>query len=92
MEKQSAIMQMYKKERGHCDRIPQSERYKKCLDEVIKRDDEMRGALEKYPKLLELYQKATEALWDLDVVYGDDHYYEGFRFGVLMGLDIAGME
>ena len=90
MEKQSAIKQMYEKQRGHYESVPQSEKYRKCLDEVIKRDDEMREKLEKYPKLLELYQKASDAFWDLDVAYADDHYYEGFCFGVLMGLEIAG--
>ena len=86
----SAVEDMYEMKRGNYGSVEQSEQYKKCLDEVIKCDDEMREALRKYPKLLELYKKATDALDALSVVCADDHYIEGFRFGALMGLDIAG--
>ncbi|MBR2441682.1 MAG: hypothetical protein IKB20_01220 [Clostridia bacterium] len=87
----SAIRDMYEMRKGNYDSILQSEEYQKSLDEVIKCDDEMRKALKKNPKLLALYQKATSALDTLCVVGADDHYIEGFKFGVLMGLDIAGM-
>lgn len=87
----SAIKDMYEKRRGHYESVVHGEEYQKCLDKVIKCDDEMRGALKKNPKLLELYQKATRALDALSVAGEDDYYVEGFKFGVLMGLDIAGM-
>ncbi len=87
----SAVKDMYEKRRGHYESVPHGEEYEKCLDEVIKCDDEMQEALKKNPKLLQLYKKATDALDALSVVCGDDYYTEGFKFGVLMGLDIAGM-
>ena len=88
----SAIKDMYEKRRGHYESVVHGEEYQKCLDEVIKCDDEMREALKKHPKLLELYQKSTNALDALSVAEEDDYYIEGFKFGVLMGLDIAGIK
>lgn len=87
----SAIRDMYEMVKGHYDSVAQTEEYRKCLDEVIKYDDEMREALRDNSKLLELYKKTTGALDELHLVCADDHYIEGFRFGVLMGLDIAGI-
>ncbi len=87
----SAIRDMYEKRRGHYESVPHGEEYDKCLEELVKCDDEMREALKENPKLLQLYKKTTDALDALSIVCEDEHYIEGFKFGVLMGLDIAGM-
>ena len=59
------------------------------MDEYLKHDDEIRSKLSEFPDLLKLYEKATDSLELLNCEAEDNYYLEGFRFGVLMGLDIA---
>ena len=44
-----------------------------------------------YPDLLELYEKANDATDTLHCESAGTHYTEGFKFGFLMGLEVAGM-
>ena len=89
MKRKSAIMQMYYGERGNVERISCSEEYYKLLEVVIKSEEELRKELEKIPKLFELYKKTIEAIDALNDEQLDNYYLEAFRFGFLMGLDVA---
>lgn len=89
MKRKSAIMQMHYCERGSYEDVPCSNEYFKLLDEYVKNDSEIRVKLSEFPNLLELYKKANDSLEILNCESEDNHYLEGFRFGVLIGLDIA---
>ena len=90
MGKLSPIMQMYYGRRGSYEKIPCSKEYFKLLEKVIENDDELREKLSAYPELLKLYKKTNESIEALHCESADNHFAEGFKFGVLMGLDIAG--
>ena len=90
MEKLSPIMQMYYGHRGNYEKIPCTKEYFKLLEKVIENDDELCEKLSAYPELLELYKKTNESIEALHCESADSHFSEGFKFGVLMGLDIAG--
>lgn len=90
MKRKSAIMQMHYHERGSYEDVPCSNEYFKLLDEYVKNDSEIRAKLSNFPDLLELYKKANDSFEILNFEDEDNHYLEGFRLGVLMGLDIAG--
>ncbi len=89
MKRKSAIMQMYYHERGGYEDIPRSNEYFKLLDEYVKNDSEIRDKLSEFPNLLELYKKANDSLEILNCESEDNHYLEGFKFGLLIGLDVA---
>lgn len=89
MRKNSAIMQMYYGERGQYDHIPYSDEARRLLDEFIKEDAQFRAHLSNFPDLLKLYEKVNDSIEALNCETEDNYYAEGFRFGFLMGLDVA---
>ena len=48
-----------------------------------------RSKLEKYPELLQEYDKVNRVQGDLSRLEANDSFLEGFRLGVLLGLDLA---
>ena len=72
----SAILQMYFGERGNCEQIPQSMKYRNLLDDFL--DSERL-----------LYNAIASALEQVNIESAQNHFSEGFRFGLLMGLDVA---
>lgn len=89
MKRKSAIMQMYYMERGNFEKVPCSDEYFRLLEEFVKKDEEMRAQLSEFPHLLDLHKNATTALDFLNCEAEDNHYLEGFKFGLLMGLEAA---
>lgn len=89
MEEYSAIQDMYCGRRGTSEYIKHSQRYQELLTEYIEATEELERELKKFPKLLALYEKAEELNGEMQAESVNMHYCEGFRFGVLMGLDIA---
>ncbi|MDR1092620.1 MAG: hypothetical protein LBL66_00555 [Clostridiales bacterium] len=86
----SAILQMYYGERGQNDMIQSTEAHRKLGNEVVRYEEELNGKLAAYPELLGLFKKICNAAWRLN---GEDvslHFAEGFKFGLLMGLEVAG--
>ena len=71
------------------EQITLSEEYKKRLNEVVKQDDKMLTLLKTSPELLSQYRKATDALDNLNSVGCDDYYVEGFKTGLLLGIEVA---
>ena len=63
--------------------------HKKFLDELIDADDQIRNLLKSDDPLLVLYTKSMDYL---EGVYFEEiacYYTAAFRFGVLLGLDVA---
>ncbi|MBQ8373997.1 MAG: hypothetical protein IJX98_00290 [Clostridia bacterium] len=90
MKHYSAILQMYNGQRGKFEDVPLHEDYLSILDSVIKEEKNLQTKLQGNQEALDLHVKITNLLDELDIVGKEAHFREGFRFGVLMGLDIAG--
>ena len=88
----SAIRDMYEKRRGNYESIPLNSEYEKLSREYDKIEEEFLGRFGNIPDLTKSYNKAIDAFMDMEIEYANCHYLEGFRFGVLMGLEIAGMK
>lgn len=90
MDIKSAIKAMYFMERGTFDKIGYSKSYDEALQNSGFFDDELKRKLKNRKELLDLYKKTDEAHQRLCSENAYLHFAEGFRFGVLMGLDVAG--
>ncbi len=87
----SPILQMFLEERGTANalaRIPDAYLRKDSLQSEL--EDKFKEKYKKFPKLMKLHDEIVNELC-ADMSLECDYYYvEGFRFGVLLGLDIAG--
>ena len=90
MEMKSPIAQIYYGENGLQELIPQSEKYKKALSEVVKKDEEIREKWKNNPEALKLYDEFVWAKGNMQCEEVENHFVEGFRFGFLMALDVMG--
>ena len=61
--------------------------YSRLLEIVVKDDDEMRVKLAGVPELLKLYEKVQLSFDDLHCESVEMHYVEGFRCGLLFGIE-----
>ncbi len=88
MEKQkSSILQMFYGQRGNLDNVKCSSGYFDILDEVAKSYDMLCKKLRLQTELWELFLKYKESLEKLHVCEVDDYYAEGFKFGLLIGVE-----
>ena len=90
MEIESTILQMFHGVRGQSEHVTASKKYWQLLNEARKSDDAFREKLKISPDLIESYEKVIDDLNLMHCELLDNYYREGFRFGVLMGLDISG--
>lgn len=88
MEKQnSAIMQMFYGRRGNADNIGCTPEYTELLTAVSDAYDCLCKKLEPDTELWELFLKYKDALEEMHVCEVGDHYAEGFKFGLLIGVE-----
>ena len=88
----SAIREMYYGRRGDGQLIQPSEEYherNKKLNELVEKLQEKLKEDKEGLKLLDDFFWASAST---EAAATDQHYREGFAFGVLMGLEIAGMQ
>ncbi|MBQ7948507.1 MAG: hypothetical protein IJ284_01980 [Clostridia bacterium] len=90
MENYSAIMEMFRGKRGCCENIEPSETYNERLHECVEIEDKIKERLKDNAETLELIEKLSWVTMGTEAAAVDDHYYEGFCFGVLLGLEVAG--
>ena len=91
-EYKSAIRQMFLEGRGEINSLG-------LMPDSFRRIDSKLGDLEelfaikskKFPDLGNLHKQIVDELCADNSLECDYHYIEGFRFGVLLGLDIAGL-
>ena len=86
--KKSAIMQMFYGERGHCDLVPCSQEYFRLLNIAAENSNILKEKLKEFPDLLKLYEITNDSIEAMHCESVDNHYLEGFRFGLLMGIDV----
>ena len=90
MKKINAIMEMYLGDRGRYDKIPLPDKYWEVLEKAEKCEESLLQEISKNKKLLALFEDVKSALEDCWILEADSRFCEGFRFGVLIGLDVAG--
>lgn len=89
MKNSDTIREMIHGEKGKIENVKMSEEYSKLLQSFIDVDKEMKEKLKNSPEMLEKYNKAIDAFWAYSSEESTCFYIEGFRFGVLLGLEIA---
>jgi len=85
---ESVILQMLYGKRGTLEAVEPTEKYKRLLKESAEREKELRENLKDNPEILALFEKADESFGALYSESVDTYYIEGFKFGLLMGLEI----
>lgn len=83
----SAIMQMFYGKRGNADSIGCTPEYIRLIDAVDNAYDCLCEKLEPKTELWELFLKYKDALEEMHACEVDDHYSEGFKFGLLIGVE-----
>ena len=89
MKSQSAIAQMYYGKRGNIDAVKSSNDYKNKVAVYNALEKELIKRLADFPELAELYKQVAKASDETHYADVFDFYVEGFRFGLLLGLDAA---
>ena len=87
MKNKSAILQMFYGQSGNVNRmkfIPESDPYVKAEGECYRKLQEM---LEISPEAWELFLTYNQNKESLHLLSLDAHYLEGFKLGLLMGIE-----
>lgn len=87
-QEKSAIMQMLMGKRGNFECMRMSEEYRKAHGTFFDKYKELQKQLEKYPKLLALFNEMMEANDEENSIFADDVYKEAFSFGLAMGQEV----
>ena len=88
MKKQkSAVMQMFYGENGKIDYIENPPEEDALLDVVDKNYELLCEKLQPQTELWELFLKFKDSLEDLHSVEANNFYAEGFKFGLLIGVE-----
>ena len=91
MEKYSAILEMYYGRRGDGQLIKTTEEYQKQAKKLAEIAEKLKEKLKDDKEGLELLDEFFWTSAGEESAAVDEHYREGFSFGVLMGMEIAGM-
>ena len=89
MEKYSAILEMYNGRRGDGQHIPPNEKYIEQADKQAEIVERLQEKLKEDKEGLELLEQLFWASAGMECAAVDEHYREGFAFGMLMGLEVA---
>ena len=92
MKTYSAIMDMYYGRRGDGQLIKPSEEYHERSNRVYEIIERLQEKLKEDAECLKLLDDLFLASAGTEAAATDQHYREGFSFGVLMGLEIANMQ
>jgi len=85
----SVIKQMLLGKIGNFEQIKTSPEYLRVLDKTIKCEAEFKAKLAAHCEAVKLYKKVNTALNELICETEATHYAEGFKFGLLLGLEVA---
>ena len=87
MKKKSVILQMLYGQRGGANNmkfIPETAPYIDIIDECF---EKIKEKLEEIPEVWELFLKYNKNIDSVQLLTLDAHYLEGFKFGLLMGIE-----
>lgn len=92
MKQQSAIMQMLYGERGQRASIKRTKTEEELFDEINRFDSTLRKHLSPVPETLEIYERIHNLKENIIIELTNKYYTEGFKFGLLMGIEIVEKE
>ncbi len=87
----SGIAQMFFEGRGMGESLELTKEYHRMLDVYIDLEEKFEKEFLKTKEASERYREVANSIHFLNCEECYCFYREGFRFGVLMGLDIAGL-
>ena len=90
MERYSAIMEMYYGKRGDGQNIKPSEEYHERMEECSKIEEKLKARLKNDKEGLKLLDDLSWAHAGVEAAAVENHYREGFAFGLLIGTEAAG--
>ena len=90
MKKYSAILEMFYGRRGEGQLIKTTEEYQKQAEKLADIAERLKEKLKDDEEGFELLEEFFFASAGEESAAVDEHYREGFAFGVLMGMEIAG--
>ena len=85
----SAIDQMLYGLRGTYESVQASENYSRLMGKVCEIDNKLTQKLKEDKEAAELYKQFKDALDEVTSDENEIYYKEGFRFGVLLGIDVS---
>lgn len=87
MDDKSAIAQMYHGGRGSVERMEISRETSDILGEVDEKYNKLKEKLSPQEEIWQLFEDFENALEGLRAEEAADHYAEGFKFGLLLGVE-----
>lgn len=87
MIKKSAIREMFSGTRGTYDHIELSDDFKETEKKMATAVDAFLNKLT--PEQQELFYEAYEFIGDKSAAYAEEHFIEGFKFGMLIGIEVG---
>ncbi len=88
MKNYSAILEMYYGNRGSYDTLKPTKEEKIKLNKICSIEKEFLTTLTSNKNAINLYKKLDDAVTELNALNIENSYVEGFRFGVLMAIDV----
>ena len=89
MEKYSAILEMYNGRRGDGQHIQTNEEYRAQASKQTEIAERLQEKLKEDKEGLELLEQLFWTSAGMESAAVDEHYREGFAFGMLIGLEVA---
>lgn len=87
--KYSAIKDLYYGERGDSELVEPSEKMRELFQRVNEQREGLEKLLENFQDIKIAFLNFLDTQEELRLTAMHDYYAEGFRFGVLLGLDVA---
>lgn len=87
MDDKSAIAQMYHCGRGHVEKMEISRETSDILGDVDEKYNKLKDKLSSQEEIWQLFKDFEEALSSLRAEEAADSYAEGFKFGLLLGVE-----
>ncbi len=88
MKRRSAIKEMYLGVRGNYETIKLSKDCINLISKVSAKEETLLKKLKGKQEIMELYKNYKTALENAQSEAYNDYFCEGFRFGMLIGLDV----
>ncbi len=92
MKNKTALEQMYYGERGQYDSVRASTEYSRLVEIASNLEKEFLEKLNNNKELIKLHKKIIDAYEDASCEEVKNNYFEGFKFGLLMGIDVTRSE
>lgn len=77
--------------RGNCQLIEYTAEYEQVRQKYYETEETFAAKLKELPEIEDLYRNVLDQYIAVNSEMQDIFYSEGFRFGVLIGLDVAGL-